>query len=84
MLILKEEQGDLKTILKPLVFKYKKLSASSSEAATLVDHLAAVLDTWEYTPQEIQSLDKDAFFDLVGECCKKSINKQVYTKVLDF
>ena len=84
MIVIKESERGLKTVLKPLVFKYKKSSASNSDVVTLVDYLAAVLDVWEYTVQEVQSLDRDAFFDLVRECYKRSINKQVYTKVFDF
>lgn len=84
MIVIKESKRELATVLKPLIFQYKKPSASNIDVVTLIDHLAAVLDTWDYTAKEVQLLDKKAFFDLVGECYKKSINKQVYTKVFDF
>ena len=84
MIVIKESERELKTILRPLIFQYKKSSASNTDVVTLVDHLAAVLDTWDCTAKEVQLLDRKAFFDLVGECYKKSINKQVYTNVFDF
>ena len=84
MIVVKESKRGLTTVLKPLIFQYKKSSASTIDVVTLIDHLAAVLDTWDYTARDVQLLDKKAFFDLVGECYTKSINKQVYTKVFDF
>jgi hypothetical protein len=68
MLIFKEEincHKELMQTLTPLVQAYAKAMASPKAIFDLVDRFATVLEKWDFSPKELNGLDRRAFIDLI-------------------
>jgi hypothetical protein len=58
---------ELVQTLIPLVQIYKKSGASSKAVSDFVERVAAFLERAEYAPKEISGIDRESFFDIIGE-----------------
>lgn len=77
-------QQRISTELVPFFNKFKKTGATDEDILTLVTQVSYLLDAWEYSPEEIKSLDRKAFFDLIKSCYENSRNKAIYRKIFSF